>query len=138
MSRSFKNDLFFGLSNEEPIRKLLKKYFKDEEDIIKTKNIFCKYDFEGTSKRKYELKSRTNEKNKYPSTIIPKHKINKETIENGLIFVFNFTDKCCFIKYDEEEFKKFPIKTFKIYRAGKYDPPTDHYLIPVEKLIDIN
>ena len=59
MSKSFQNDLNFGLSNEEPIRQLLIKYFN--EDIINTKDlyndIYCKYDYEGTSKSKYELKS---------------------------------------------------------------------------------
>lgn len=132
---SFKKDLEFGLSKEEPIRQLLEDYFKD--DLTKTNN-YCKFDFEGTSKKKYELKSRTNKKQQYPTTIIPKHKINKETINNGLIFVFNFTDKCCYIEYDEEVFNNFQIKTFKINRTGKYDPPTDHYLIPVNLLIDIN
>lgn len=141
--RSFKKDLEFGLSKEEVVRQLLKKYFTDEEDILNTKDlyndIYCKYDFEGiTLKTKYELKSRTNRKYQYPTTIIPVHKITTETINTGLYFVFNFTDKCCIIKYDEQVFKKFNTKMFKIVREGRYDPPTLHYEIPITSLIDIN
>jgi hypothetical protein len=141
--RSFKNDLNFGLSREEPVRQILKGYFKDEADIINTKdlynNIYCKYDYEGTThKRRYEVKSRTTPKNKYPSTIIPVHKITTETIQNGLYFIFNFSDKCTYIIYDEELFKTFKTKMMKIYRDGKYDPPTLHYEIPINLLIDMN
>jgi hypothetical protein len=142
MERSFKNDLEFGLSKEEEVRQLLKKRFIDEDDIINTKelyNEYCKFDYEGTTqKRKYEVKSRTNSKNKYPTTIIPVHKFTKKTIENGLIIVFNFTDKCCYIEYDEKTFNTFTQKLIKIFRKGKYDPPTMHYEIPINLLIDIN
>lgn len=143
IQRSFKKDLEFGLSREESVRQLLKKYFTDEEDIINTKDlyndIYCKYDFEGvTLKTKYELKSRTNRKHQYPTTIVPVHKITNDTINTSLYFVFNFTDKCSVIKYDEELFNKFNTRLLKIFREGKYDPPTLHYEIPVNLLIDIN
>jgi len=143
MSRTFKKDLEFGLSKEEPVRKLLKKYFRDEEDIINTKDLynneFCKYDYEGiTTKKRYEVKSRTTKKNQYPTTILPVHKITSQTTKNGLIIIFNFTDKCSYIEYDKNIFKTFEKKTFKIIREGKYDPPTPHFLIPVDMLIDIN
>lgn len=141
--KTFSEDLAFGLSKEENVRIILKNFFKDEDDIINTKilykNDFCKYDYEGTTiKRRYELKSRTNTKNKYPTTIIPVHKITDETTQTELIFVFNFTDKCSYIKYDEVLFKTFNTKMLNIYRSGKYDPPTLHYEIPVRLLIDIN
>ena len=57
---------------------------------------------------------------------------------NGLFFIFNFTDICTYIKYDETLFKTFKQKLVKIVRQGKYDPPTLHYEIPIELLIDIN
>lgn len=143
MERSFKTDLEFGLSKEETVRQLLKKQFIDEDDIINTKdlygNIYCKFDYEGTTvKRKYEVKSRTNTKYKYPTTILPVHKITLETIKTDFCIVFNFTDKCSYIMYDEELFKTFSTRLIKIYRVGKYDPPTVHYEIPVNLLIDIN
>ena len=143
MERSFNKDLAFGLSKEEPVRQLLKKLFIDEDDIINTKDlygdIYCKFDYEGlTTKRKYEVKSRTNTKYKYATTILPVNKITADTIKNGLCIVFNFTDKCSYIMYDEQAFKTFSTRLIKIYRVGKYDPPTLHYEIPVNLLIDMN
>lgn len=143
MSRSFKKDLEFGLSKEEPVRQLLKSYFQDEEDIINTKDLYndeyCKFDYEGTTtKTRYEVKSRTNRKYQYPTTILPVHKITTETTKNGLYIIFNFTDKCSYIKYDKTIFDKFETKVFKIFREGKYDPPTLHFLIPVNILTDMN
>lgn len=143
MSRSFKKDLEFGLSKEEPVRQLLKSYFQDEEDIINTKDLYndeyCKFDYEGTTTQtRYEVKSRTNRKYQYPTTILPVHKITTETTKNGLYIIFNFTDKCSYIKYDKTIFDNFETKVFKIFREGKYDPPTLHFLIPVKILTDIN
>jgi hypothetical protein len=143
MKRSFQNDLKFGLSKEEPVRQLLKTKFTEEEDIINTKDLyndeFCKFDYEGiTTKRRYEVKSRTNKKYQFPTTILPVHKITTETTKNGLYIIFNFTDKCSYIIYDKNVFDNFETKIFKIYRDGKYDPPTLHFLIPVNILIDMN
>ena len=140
--KTFKEDLAYGLEREEPVRQLLKRVFNDEEDIINTKDLYnddyCKFDYKGiTTRRRYEVKSRTNSKDKYPTTLIPVHKITPKTTKYGLILVFNFTDKCCYIKYEPELFSKFKIRTMKIFRIGKYDPPTDHYEIPISHLIDM-
>lgn len=143
MSRSFKNDLEFGLSKEEPVRLLLKNYFTWDKDIVNTKDLYnneyCKFDYEGiTTHKRYEVKSRTNAKNKYPTTIIPVHKINDDTTKNGLYLIFNFTDKCAYIEYDALVFSKFKTVMMRIIRQGKYDPPTLHYEIPITLLKDIN
>jgi len=143
IKRSFKNDLKFGLSKEEAVRQKIKNLFTEEEDIINTKDLyndpFKQYDYEGTTlHRRYEVKSRKCEKTQYSTTIIPIHKITPDTTMNGLFFIFNFTDICTYIEYDETLFKTFKQKLVKIYREGKYDPPTLHYEIPIELLIDIN
>jgi hypothetical protein len=141
MQRSLKKDLEFGLAQEEPVRQILKRNFTDDADIINTKDLYndeyCKYDYEGiTTKRRYEVKSRTNKKYQFATTILPVHKITTETTKNGLYIIFNFTDKCSYIIYDKNVFSKFDTKIFKIYRDGKYDPPTLHYMIPVNLLTD--
>jgi hypothetical protein len=141
--RSLKNDLAFGLSKEEPVRQKLKKVFVEEEDILNTKDLYndeyCKFDYEGTTlKRRYEVKSRTNTKYKYSTTIIPVHKITPETTKNGLYLIFNFTDICSYIIYDKTLFETFNTKMMRIWRDGKYDPPCLHYEIPVNILIDMN
>lgn len=141
-NRSLKNDLAFGLSNEEPVRLLLKKIFKDDEEIMNTKDLYnnkyCSYDFEGlTTHRKFELKSRTFNKSKYPTTILPVHKINDDITKNEYILVFKFLDKCCYIKYDKDLFNTFSKRHIQVYRCDKRDLPTLHFEIPVKLLIDI-
>ena len=141
--RSLKNDLKFGLEKEEPVRQLLKKTFSDEEDIINTKDLyndeFCKFDYVGiTTKKRYEVKSRRNAKYDYSTTLLPVHKITYNTTKNGLIIIFNFTDKCSYITYNQELFKTFSTKDVKVFRDGKWEGPVPHYLIPVNILTDIN
>jgi len=141
--RSLKNDLSFGLEKEEPVRQLLKKVFTDEEDIINTKDLyndeFCKFDFEGiTTKKRYEVKSRRNAKYDYNTTILPVHKITSKTTENGLIIIFNFTDKCSYITYNTDIFKNFSKKDINVFRDGRWEGPVPHFLIPVNILIDMN
>jgi len=141
--RSYTNDLKFGLKRELEIINLLKKTFcelYDEEDIVPTKDLytddFYPYDYEGTTNHTcFEMKSRRVKKNTYPTTIIPVHKIRPTNITQ--IFVFNFTDVCCYIEYAEELFKTFETKTITTYRVGKIDIPKGHYLIPIHLLTDL-
>lgn len=129
MIRSLGNDLKFGLSKEQDVINQLKTHFEDDT-IIKTEDKFCLYDAIGKD-YKYEIKSRRNSKTAYPTTIIPVHKGIPSTV-----FVFNFTDKMCYIKYDEDLFKTF---TTQMIYADRYNatPPSLHFLIPINLLIDI-
>jgi hypothetical protein len=128
MIRSLGNDLHFGLSKEQAVIDRLKSHFGDES-ILKTDK-FCLYDAIGKD-YKYEIKSRRNKKDAYPTTIIPCHKGIPDTI-----FIFNFTDQLCYIKYDAELFNSFHKKM--VY-ADRYNatPPSLHFLIPINFLIDI-
>jgi len=129
MIRSLGNDLKFGLSREQQVIDRLKSHFGDET-ILKTQDKFCLYDAIGKD-FKYEIKSRRNRKTAYPTTIIPCHKAIPNTI-----FVFNFTDCMCYIKYDVELFKTF---TTQMIYADRYNatPPSLHFHIPISHLIDI-
>ena len=129
MIRSLGNDLKFGLSKEQQVIDRLKSHFGDET-ILKTEDKFCLYDAVGKD-FKYEIKSRRNSKTAYPTTIIPCHKAIPDTI-----FVFNFTDKICYIKYDVDLFNTF---TTQMIYADRYNatPPSLHFHIPIDKLIDI-
>lgn len=137
MSRTFENDLNFGLDNEKDFIPLIEQYIKGEYNILNTKDLYndeyCYYDFESPLSI-FELKSRRNTKHKYPTTIIPKHKIISTTKNHYLIF--KFTDKICYIKYDNEKFKTFKTRYIKVNRTDKYDKPTLHYEIPINELID--
>ena len=129
MIRSLGNDLQFGLSREQQVINRLKTHFGDDT-ILKTEDKYCLYDAVGKD-YKYEIKSRRNTKKAYPTTIIPCHKALLD-----VIFIFNFTDQLCYIKYEEDVFKNF--RTQLIY-ADRYNatPPSLHYHIPISSLIDI-
>ncbi len=130
LERSFQNDLKFGLDKEQSVLEKLRLVFNDPT-IEKTAGKFCSWDFESKGTGcKWELKSRRNTKDKYPTTIIPVHKGK----DGDIYFCFGFTDGLYYIKYDRERFSKYNVRTIKIYRTGKYDPPTDHYEIPVGDL----
>lgn len=135
--RSFNDDYKYGMNKEDIMETKLRLLFNDES-ITNTKMLygdtFKKWDFEAKDGRKWELKSRRNTKNRYPTTIIPCH---KKISGAELYYVFQFTDKICYIKFDEELFNTFEIRTIQVVRNGRYDPPTDHFCIPVNLLIDI-
>jgi hypothetical protein len=137
MTRSFQNDLAYGLDREESVLIALRKAFCDET-IKNTKELYkdnyCKWDFENLGGTKWELKSRRNAMKQYPTTIIPVHKCDNNSVNNNLYFVFKFTDGIYYIQYEPLMFQTFNKKTLTIKRAGKYDPPTDHWEIPVNLL----
>tara|TARA_R110002124_G_scaffold5940_1_gene36889 strand:+ start:496 stop:996 length:501 start_codon:yes stop_codon:yes gene_type:complete len=138
MMRSKKNDLKFGIAREIEVLDICRKYFKDDS-IKNTKEIYndeyCVYDYEGENGTSYEVKSRRNTKSKYETTLIPVHKIRKT--DNKQNFVFNFTDACCYITYDEALFKTFVIGNVYCSRQGDTTKGVPHYHIPVGKLITI-
>lgn len=143
--RSLKNDLEFGLEEEKKIIDVINKHLCEPFGETKYENTkvlydddYCYYDFEGdVNHTQIEAKSRRNKKWQYPTTIIPVHKARDEC-ENTQLFLFNFTDEVCYIKYDKEVFSKFATRYIKVQRQGKWDPPTLHYFIPITSLIDIN
>jgi hypothetical protein len=139
--RSFKADLAFGLEKEAEVIDLLKMNFDGEADIKNTKDLYddeyYPYDYEGlTTGMTFELKSRRVKKLAYDTTIIPVVKIRKNQIPPQQ-FIFNFTDNCSYITYDEEKFSKYKIADVFTTRFGKVEPPKAHYFIPVKDLIDL-
>lgn len=136
MKRSFQNDLQYGLAREEEVMNRLRKFFNDDS-IKNTKELYndeyCGWDYESLGGLKMEVKSRRNTRNTYPTTILPVHKAN----DKGTLFCFNFTDGLYYIAYDPEQFAKFKTRMMCIQRAGKYDPPTLHWEIPVELLVAV-
>jgi hypothetical protein len=135
--RSFQDDLKYGLKQEEGVMEKLKRFFNDDS-IINTKELygdqFWKWDFESKGTGiKWELKSRRNTKYRYDTTLLPCHK----TTDGKVYYVFEFYDELCYIEYDANLFNTFETKMIKVYRNGRYDPPTLHYLIPVNILKSI-
>jgi hypothetical protein len=129
-----KADLRFGVSAEEQVINRLNVAFKD--DIVGTKELYQdpqkRWDAESMiDKTKYEIKTRRNTLNKYPTTIIPVHKTE---VGGRIVFVFNFTDKLSYIVYDAQRFSEYEIKDIRAVRKGGHYTLLPHYCIPVGDL----
>lgn len=130
MNRNFIEDYEFGKKNENDILPIIKEFFDDDIKLIKY--AYSTYDYMG-KKAKYELKSRTNKLNDYPTTLIPRSKVM--FINGKLIFLFKFTDGLYYIEYDKKEFDKFECKIFVRNKRSDYnDSPQFYYFIPNDKL----
>jgi hypothetical protein len=128
---SFKTDYSYGLKKEDELLPIIKSFF--QRDILKSTNKFERFDY-SDEKYKYELKSRQNDYNKYPTTLIPASKICK-----GIIFLFNFTDGLYYIKYRKSKFNTFEKKMFVRNKRYDYnDKQQEYYYIPIDKLKKIN
>lgn len=102
--RTNRQEIKYGVCQENKLIEKIKETFGG--DIIKTPDRFDPYDFFSTDKY-LELKSRRNTKNKYPTTIIGKGKIDLglKYIELGykIILLFNFTDEFCYYELKEDD-----------------------------------
>ena len=129
--KSYKKELEIGLKNQEIVLPIITNYFK--RNIKNTEGRFNKYDYLDDI-YKYELKSRTNKYDDYPTTIIGLDKVGINTI-----FLFYFTDGLYYIEYNKELFDTFEIKDFvRNPRYGKIDKPKQYIYIPIISLNKIN
>jgi len=134
MNRTFTNDYKFGLQNEDKILPLINKYFNTDSlnPIIKSVSSFSLNDFESDTTL-YELKSRTNNYNKYNDTLLGFNKIINGSKKQ--VFLFNFTDGLFYIEYDETLFNTFTKKPFvRNQRTDYNDIPKIYLFIPINKL----
>tara|TARA_R110002012_G_scaffold321229_1_gene548254 strand:+ start:902 stop:1450 length:549 start_codon:yes stop_codon:yes gene_type:complete len=116
-------DLFYGEIGELETLPILIKYFGYK---IKKLDRYNSFDFVSEDGKNYfEVKTRRNDKFKYPSTIVPTSKIVKAKKYNkkgkNVYFVFNFTDVISIVKFsnDKSEFKH------KIATGGRWDRNKD-------------
>jgi hypothetical protein len=128
---TFRSDYKFGKQQENKHLETIKTFFKDD---MKPTSHFCAYDFESETTL-YEMKSRNNTYNKFPSTLIAYDKVREN---KKLIFLFNFTDGIYYIQYNKEEFSNFKLEPFRrIQRSDFNDKEKLYYFIPITKLIKI-
>lgn len=128
---SFQLDKRMGDIGETTILPKLQEHFNPS--IRKTTDTYERYDYIDDAGTKYELKSRRNCMNAYPTTLIPKHKV----LGGEQYFIFNFIDKLSYIKYERDLFDTFETRDLI---DGRYNFPRDgvlHYLIPIGKLTQI-
>ena len=125
----FKKDYSFGVKKEIELLPIIKNYFNDDSIIqLDRFNIF---DFKGDNKY-IELKSRNNNYNKYPTTMIGYNKIKKSLeLNEDIYFIFNFVDGLYYYKFDKNI-------QLEIKQGGRCDRGIkeikDYYYIPIELL----
>ena len=123
-------DLNFGFKKEDELFSRIKD--KYGEGLCKTE-MYCRVDYESDDVL-VELKSRRNNYNKYPTTMISKSKIDY-MLKSGKksICLFNFIDGLYDIEITEDI-----INQFELRGGGRWDrgrPETNlYYYIPIELL----
>lgn len=123
---NFETDFTYGSSQEKKVLPIINEYF--ERDIKRFENRYDKYDFFDET-YVYELKSRSNFKDKFPTTMITMNKLSEE---KNLILLFNFADCLTYIEYDKEKFNKYETKYFS--RAKLKEDEKNHIFICIEDL----
>jgi hypothetical protein len=122
----YQKSYLFGKAKEVEILPTVANYFNKE--ITAYPGQYNKHDFY-CDKYNYEVKSRTNAMNKYPTTMLT---CNKAVGDKPLIFIFNFTDKIAYCEYSQEKFDKYEKRLFS--RAGLVEDEKEHFYIPIEDL----
>jgi hypothetical protein len=125
---NYESDYIWAEEQEKIVYPIVKEYFEDVENLKKG-NRYSPYDY-WTDDIDFELKSRKNRYNQYPSTMITKNKITGT--DKALILLFNFTDGLYFIQYNQELFSNFKINNFS--RANVGWDEKEHVYIPIEHL----
>jgi hypothetical protein len=120
-------DLKFGFAQESQVIDKLSTHFNE---TCEPTSRYCRYDAISPTK-KFEIKSRRNKHDTYPTTLIP---VDKTEIEGELYFVFNFTDGLYFIEYNKERFEKYEVRDIGAVRGGGVYTLKPHYLIDVADL----
>jgi hypothetical protein len=123
-------DRNFGFAKEAQVIHKLSTHFNETCEPTPR---YCKYDAISPTK-KFEIKSRRNKHNTYPTTLIP---VDKSDVEGELYFVFRFVDKLMYIEYTEEKFSNYEIRDISAVRGGGVYTLKPHYLIDVADLIEI-
>jgi hypothetical protein len=124
---NYENDYIYGEKQEQKVFKIIEDSFELDSPLQKGTR-YSKYDYYN-NEINFELKSRKNQYNTYPTTMIT---MNKTSTDKELILVFNFTDGVYCIQYDSGIFSEFEVKPFS--RAGIKTDEKPHYFIPVNKL----
>jgi hypothetical protein len=132
MTKTFDQEYKKAIESEKEVLPIIRDYFK--RDIKATKERYSKFDYYDLE-YKYELKTRTNKYNSFPTTIIETNKI----IENlKIIFLFRFTDGLYFIEYEKELFNTFEKQLYiRNYPTIQTPIKKEHIFIPIDKLIKI-
>lgn len=93
-----KQEYDYGLKSEIRVKPILEKYFGK---ALHATDKWDPFDFVGEN-IKVELKSRRNNRGKYPTTIVGQNKVDKIIDGDEIYFVFKFWDGLFYWKYEED------------------------------------
>lgn len=131
---SFKKDYRQGIKNEINIFNKLKEI---DNSIKKTTNKLCIIDFYSNNYL-YELKTRNNKLNTFPTTIVGHNKIKyANKLNKSLIIVFSFTDGDYYYKHSTDNLQNSKMIINKFVRNSRSDfkdKVADYVYIPVKEL----
>jgi len=136
MERTIQGDLSWGEAQEDIIKPKIESFFDVGFEKTSKNNEF---DYINKDKKIIiELKSRTNKKDKYPTTIIGNNKWCKaqKLLEQGweIFFFFNFTDVLCYYEFKNQA----DIVKSKGGRTDRGRPEIKYYrYIPVSDLVEL-
>ena len=130
---NYQKDQIIGNLNEDYAEEIIKEYL-DLKHLIKLDK-FDTFDFYNEEKNIFfEVKSRRNNYNKYPTTIIGYNKMLEAINYKNVYFIFIFNDGDYYYKYDVND-------NLMITIGGRWDrgkTETKKYVhIPIEKLIKL-
>lgn len=127
---NYQSDLKFGFTNEMLILPKLSQFFKKE---LQPTTRYVKWDFIDEDGTIYELKSRRCSMKQYPTTLMP---VDKVIDGKEQYFIFSYTDKIAYIKYDKKKFELYRVEQL-VDTRGFLPKTVSHYHIPVAELLEI-
>jgi hypothetical protein len=134
-------DLHFGKEKETELLPIIQRHLTDDT-FMKIKNEYSTFDFVNDSRTIYvELKSRRNEYNKYPTSIVGYNKIaaaqhlfNEKKAE--VYFYFSFIDGLYYWKFNPDELSLFQYRD--VCRTDRNRIEKSNYcFIPIEYLTEV-
>lgn len=129
---SFKKDYAQGIKNEAKIFDKLKKIDENVKKPLNKMNIVDFY----SDMYLYELKTRNNRLNTFPTTIVGFNKINyADKVNKPLIIIFSFTDGDYYYKHYKYNKSSIIVDKFvRNKRCDFVDKKADYAFIPVKDL----
>ena len=124
----------FGIASEIRLLPVLQRYFNDDT-IERIKNPRASFDYSGENKF-IELKTRRCLSITYPDTIIPASKFKNIQPDINYYFVFKFTDKLLYCRYDPFHFSGFQQRENCILDRGRVEKQL-YYHIPINFLKEL-
>ena len=134
-------DFEMGTTSEINLLPIIQKYFNDIT-IVRSLDRYANFDYTNNRNILIELKTRSNEYNKYEDTLINVIKINKPKIlckTRSIYFFFKFIDGLYYWKFNKKDLTQLNYRIGgRSDRSNKYNEKKLYSHIPINLLTKIN